>query len=75
MEAHNVVPRFTVSCAANLPGVLHSLEPCIIGDEKMRRRNNVVKFRLAYDLDLLCNPIENLDAFTLKNEMQNIQSV
>ena len=42
-------PRFTVSCAANLPGVLHSLEPCIIGDEKMRRRNNVVKFRLSDD--------------------------
>ena len=44
-----MVPRFTVSCAANLPGVLHSLEPCIIGDERMRRRNNVVKFRLSDD--------------------------
>jgi len=42
-----MVPHFTVSFAANLPGVLHSLEPRIIGDEKMRHRNNAVKFRLA----------------------------
>jgi D-alanine-D-alanine ligase-like ATP-grasp enzyme len=27
--------------------------------------------RLANDLDLLCNPIENIDALTLKDEMQN----
>ena len=27
--------------------------------------------KLANDLNLLCNPIENLDAMTLKNEMQN----
>ena len=26
--------------------------------------------RLANDLDLLCNPIENLDAITLKDKMQ-----
>lgn len=33
VEAHNMVPHFTVSFAANLPGVLHSLEPRIIGDD------------------------------------------
>ena len=27
--------------------------------------------KLANDLNLLCNPIENIDAMTLKNEMQN----
>ncbi len=31
----------------------------------------ILATKLANDLNLLCNPIENLDAFTLKNEMQN----
>lgn len=31
----------------------------------------VLATKLAYDLNLLCNPIENLDAMTLKHEMQN----
>ncbi len=31
----------------------------------------ILATRLANDLDLLCNPIENIDALTLKNEMQN----
>ena len=30
----------------------------------------VLATKLANDLNLLCNPIENLDAFTLKKEMQ-----
>ncbi len=30
----------------------------------------VLASRLSHDLNLLCNPIENLDAMTLKNEMQ-----
>ena len=31
----------------------------------------ILATRLANDLDLLCNPIENIDALTLKDEMQN----
>lgn len=31
----------------------------------------ILATKLANDLNLLCNPIENLDAITLKNEMQN----
>ena len=31
----------------------------------------VLATKLANDLNLLCNPIENLDAMTLKHEMQN----
>jgi len=31
----------------------------------------VLATKLAYDLNLLCNDIENLDAMTLKHEMQN----
>lgn len=31
----------------------------------------ILATKLANDLNLLCNPIENLDALTLKNEMQN----
>ena len=31
----------------------------------------ILATKLANDLNLLCNPIENLDAMTLKNEMQN----
>ncbi len=31
----------------------------------------ILATRLANDLGLLCNPIENLDALTLKEEMQN----
>ena len=31
----------------------------------------ILATRLANDLGLLCNPIENLDAMTLKNEMHN----
>lgn len=31
----------------------------------------ILATKLANDLNLLCNPIENIDAFTLKNEMQN----
>ena len=31
----------------------------------------ILATRLANDLGLLCNPIENLDALTLKDEMQN----
>jgi biotin carboxylase len=31
----------------------------------------ILASKLAYDLDLKCNPIENLDAMTLKHEMQN----
>ena len=31
----------------------------------------ILATKLANDLDLLCNPIENLDAMTLKDEMQN----
>ena len=31
----------------------------------------VLATKLANDLNLLCNPIENMDSFTLKNEMQN----
>jgi hypothetical protein len=34
-------------------------------------RGVVLASKLASDLDLLCNPIENLDAMTLKHEMQN----
>ena len=34
-------------------------------------RGVILASKLAYDLDLLCNPIENLDAMTLKHEMQN----
>ena len=34
-------------------------------------RGVVLATRLAYELDLLGNSIENLDAMTLKNEMQN----
>lgn len=31
----------------------------------------ILATRLANDLGLLCNPIENIDALTLKDEMQN----
>ena len=31
----------------------------------------ILATKLANDLNLLCNPIENIDAITLKNEMQN----
>ena len=31
----------------------------------------ILATKLANDLNLLCNPIENIDAMTLKNEMQN----
>ena len=31
----------------------------------------ILSTRLANDLNLLCNPIENIDAITLKDEMQN----
>ena len=31
----------------------------------------ILATKLANDLNLLCNPIENIDAFTFKNEMQN----
>ena len=31
----------------------------------------ILATKLANDLGLLCNPIENIDAMTLKNEMQN----
>ena len=31
----------------------------------------ILATKLANDLDLLCNPIENIDAMTLKNEMHN----
>ena len=31
----------------------------------------VLASKLSHDLNLLCNPIENLDAMTLKHEMQN----
>ena len=31
----------------------------------------ILATRLANDLNLLCNPIENIDAYTLKDEMQN----
>lgn len=34
-------------------------------------RGVILATKLAYDLDLLCNPIENLDAMTLKHEMHN----
>lgn len=34
-------------------------------------RGVVLATKLANDLNLLCNPIENLDAITLKDEMQN----
>lgn len=31
----------------------------------------ILATKLTNDLNLLCNPIENIDAITLKNEMQN----
>lgn len=34
-------------------------------------RGVVLATKLSNDLNLLCNPIENLDAITLKDEMQN----
>ena len=34
-------------------------------------RGVILASKLSHDLNLICNPIENLDAMTLKNEMQN----
>ena len=34
-------------------------------------RGVILASKLSYDLNLICNPIENLDAMTLKHEMQN----
>ena len=45
------------------------LDPILIlpGNEK----GVILASKLSNDLNLLCNPIENLDAITLKHEMQN----
>ncbi len=49
--------------------MVKELDPVLVvpGNEK----GVILATKLANDLNLLCNPIENLDAFTLKNEMQN----
>ena len=49
--------------------IVKELDPVLVvpGNEK----GVILATKLANDLNLLCNPIENLDAFTLKNEMQN----
>lgn len=49
--------------------VVKKLDPKLVlpGNE----RGVVLATKLANDLDLLCNPIENLDAMTLKHEMHN----
>ena len=49
--------------------MVKELDPILVvpGNEK----GVILATRLANDLNLLCNPIENLDAITLKNEMQN----
>ena len=39
----------------------------LLGNEK----GVILATKLSNDLNLLCNPIENLDAMTLKDEMQN----
>ena len=49
--------------------MVKELDPVLVvpGNEK----GVILATKLANDLNLLCNPIENIDAFTLKNEMQN----
>ena len=49
--------------------IVEKFDPILIlpGNE----RGVILACKLANDLNLLCNPIENLDAMTLKHEMQN----
>ena len=49
--------------------MVRALDPVLVlpGNE----RGVVLAMKLSHDLNLLCNPIENLDAMTLKDEMQN----
>ena len=49
--------------------IVEKYDPLLIlpGNEK----GVILASKLSHDLNLLCNPIENLDAMTLKHEMQN----
>lgn len=49
--------------------IVKKYDPLLVlpGNEK----GVILASKLSHDLGLLCNPIENLDAMTLKNEMQN----
>ena len=49
--------------------IVEKYDPLLVlpGNEK----GVILASKLSHDLNLICNPIENLDAMTLKNEMQN----